>query len=61
MITQVTEFLCGPFFYPVFFASLLHAFDHFVISPAPESTRPSRNRQSRYRRRFDSVIRPKGY
>jgi hypothetical protein len=38
MFTQVTEFLCGPFFYPVFFASLLHAFDFFVLSAAPEST-----------------------
>jgi hypothetical protein len=51
MITQLTEFLCGPFFYPVFFASLLHAFDFFVVSPAQETTRPSRDRPSRIRRR----------
>ena len=31
----LTAFLCGPFFYPVFFASFLHAFDYFVISAAP--------------------------
>jgi hypothetical protein len=51
MFSQLTEFLCGPFFYPVFFASLLHAFDFLVISPAQESTRPSRDRLSSKRRR----------
>ena len=38
MFTQLTAFMCGPFFYPVFFASFLHAFDYFVSSAAPEST-----------------------
>ena len=51
MFSQLTEFLCGPFFYPVIFASLLHAFDSFVISPAQESTRPTRDRLSSIRRR----------
>ena len=40
MFTQVADFLCGPFFYPVFFASLLHAFDFFVISAAPDPPQP---------------------
>jgi hypothetical protein len=51
MFSQLTEFLCGPFFYPVFFASLLHAFDFFVISPTPESIRPSHDRRWGNRRR----------
>jgi hypothetical protein len=51
MFSQLTEFLCGPFFYPVFFASLLHAFDSFVISAPQESTRPNRDRPSSIRRR----------
>jgi hypothetical protein len=37
MFSQVTTFLCGPFFYPVYFASFLHAFDFFVNFDAPES------------------------
>jgi hypothetical protein len=38
MFTQVTTFLCGPFFYPVYFASFLYAFDFFVNFAAPKST-----------------------
>ena len=49
MFTQVTEFLCGPFFYPVFFASLLHAFDFFVISAAPEPTQFQSRMRLRHR------------
>jgi hypothetical protein len=37
MFSQVTTFLCGPFFYPLYFASFLHAFDFFVNFAAPES------------------------
>jgi hypothetical protein len=37
MFSQVTTFLCGPFFYPVYFASFLHAFDFFVNFSAPKS------------------------
>jgi len=37
MFSQVTTFLCGPFFYPVYFASFLHAFDFFVNFAAPKS------------------------
>jgi hypothetical protein len=58
MFSQLTEFLCGPFFYPVFFASLLHAFDSFVYSAPQESTQSSRDRASSMRRPLDSVIRP---
>jgi hypothetical protein len=39
MFSQVTTFLCGPFFYPVYFASFLHAFDFFANFTAPESIR----------------------
>jgi hypothetical protein len=39
MFSQVATFLCGPFFYPVYFASFLHAFDFFVNFAAPESIR----------------------
>ena len=38
MFSQLTEFLCGPFFYPVYFASCLHAFDFFLNFAAPQST-----------------------
>ena len=42
MFSQVTTFLCGPFFYPVYFASFLHAFDFFVnfAGPQPSPSRP---------------------
>ncbi len=46
MFTQVTTFLCGPFFYPVYFASFLHAFDFFANFAAPQSTQ-SRLRSQR--------------
>jgi hypothetical protein len=42
MFTQVTTFLCGPFFYPVYFASFLHAFDFFVNFATPPRLRSQR-------------------
>jgi hypothetical protein len=39
MFSELADFLCGPFFYPVFFASFLHAFDFFVNLGAPQSTK----------------------
>jgi hypothetical protein len=60
MFSELTEFLFGPFFYPVYFASLLHAFDFVLYSPVPEPTRYES--QSRFARRWmtDSVSRPTG-
>jgi hypothetical protein len=60
MFSQLTEFLCGPFFYPVYFASLLHAFDFFLYSAVPEPTQYQP--QSRFipRRANDSVLQPTG-
>jgi hypothetical protein len=37
MFSQLTAVLCGPFFYPVYFAGFLHAFDFFVNFTAPKS------------------------
>ena len=37
MFSQVTSFLFGPFCYPVFLASFLHAIDFFVNFAAPKS------------------------
>jgi len=61
MFSQLTEFLCGPFFYPVFFASLLHAFDSFVYSAPQESTQSEPRSRFQYPTAFDSGIRPKSY
>jgi hypothetical protein len=35
MFSQLTALLCGPFFYPVYFASFLHAFDFFLNFTTP--------------------------
>jgi hypothetical protein len=61
MITQLTEFLCGPFFYPVFFASFLHAFDFFVISAAPQPPQSESRLPFRHSRAINSALRPAGY
>jgi hypothetical protein len=61
MFTQVTEFLCGPFFYPVFFATFLHAFDFFVISAAPEPPKSKPRLPFHYSRAINSALRPAGY
>jgi hypothetical protein len=61
MFTQLTEFLCGPFFYPVFFATFLHAFDFFVISAAPEPTQSEPRSPLQRPSAINSVLHPAGY
>ena len=59
MFTQITTFLCGPFFYPVYFASFLHAFDFFMNFDAPESI-PSEPRSPFLPSAINSVSQPAG-
>jgi hypothetical protein len=40
--SQVTAFLFGPFFYPVYFATFLHAVDFFVNFAAPKAIKSER-------------------
>jgi hypothetical protein len=42
MLNQITGFLFGPFCYPIYFASFLHAFDFFVnfAEPKPIKSEP---------------------
>jgi hypothetical protein len=61
MFSQLTEFLCGPFFYPVYFASLLHAFDFFLYSAVPEPTQYESQSRLAPRWATDSVLQPTGY
>lgn len=63
MVSQITRFLCGPFFYPVYFATLLHAFDFFVTI-APKSNQSQPPSPLRHPSAFaslasDSAMRPK--
>ena len=60
MFSQVTEFLCGPFFYPVYFASLLHAFDFFVNFAAPQSIQSEPPSPFLHPSAIDSVSQPTG-
>lgn len=61
MLTQVTDFLCGPFFYPVFLAGLLHAFDFFVLSAAPESAQSQPRSALRHPTATRSLLQPARY
>jgi hypothetical protein len=58
MFSQLTTFLCGPFFYPVYFASFLHAFDFFVNFATPSFTRSESRSPFPYASGFDSVLQP---
>jgi hypothetical protein len=40
MLMSVVAFLCGPFCYPVYFASFLHVVDIFVNVTVPKATNP---------------------
>jgi hypothetical protein len=37
MLMRVAAFLCGPFCYPVYFASFLHVIDFFANVTVPKS------------------------
>jgi hypothetical protein len=58
MFSQLTTFLCGPFFYPVYFASFLHAFDFFVNFATPSFARSESRSPFPYASAFDSVLQP---
>jgi hypothetical protein len=60
MFSQVTTFLCGPFFYPVYFASFLHAFDFFVNFAGPKSIQFEPQSPFLHPSAIDSVSRPTG-
>jgi len=61
MFSQITALFCGPFFYPVYFASLLHAFDFFVNSAVPKSIRPEPRNPFLRRSAIDSKLHSAGY
>jgi hypothetical protein len=58
MFSQLTTFLCGPFFYPVYFATFLHAFDFFVNFATPSLTQPRPRSPFSHAPAFDSVLQP---
>jgi hypothetical protein len=58
MFSQLTTFLCGPFFYPVYCASFLHAYDFFVNFATPNFTRSEPRSHFPYASAFDSVLQP---
>jgi hypothetical protein len=58
MFSQVTAFLCGPFFYPVYFASFLHAFDFFVNFAAPKSIQSEPRSPFLHRSAIESLSQP---
>jgi hypothetical protein len=60
MLSQVTAFLCGPFFYPLYFASFLHTFDFFVNFAAPKSTQSEPRSPFLHPSAIDSVLQPTG-
>jgi len=60
MFSQVTEFLCGPFFYPVYFAGFLHAFDFFVNFAASKSTQSEPRSPFLRPSAIDSILQPTG-
>ena len=60
MFSQVTEFLCGPFFYPVYFAGFLHAFDFFVNFAASKSIQSEPRSPFLRPSTIDSIFQPEG-
>ena len=60
MFSQVTTFVCGPFFYPLYFATFLHAFDFFVNFAAPKSTQFEPQSPFQRSSAIDSLFQPAG-
>lgn len=60
MFSQLTTFLCGPFFYPVYFASFLHAYDFFLNFATPSLTHSEPRSPFPYLSAMDSVLEPTG-
>jgi hypothetical protein len=61
MFSQVTSFLCGPFFYPLYFASFLHTFDFFVNFAALKSTQSEPRSPFLHPSAIDSVLQSTGH
>jgi hypothetical protein len=60
MFSQLTTFLCGPFFYPVYFASFLHVFDFFLNFATPSFTQSEPRSPFPHASAIDSVLQPTG-
>ena len=60
MFSQVTTFFCGPFFYPVYFATFLHAFDFFANFDSPKSIQSEPQSPFRHSSAIDSAFQPTG-
>ena len=61
MFSQVTAFLCGPFFYPVYLAGFLYAFEFFVNFAPPKSIQSEPRSLFLHPSAIDSVPQPTGY
>jgi hypothetical protein len=56
MFSQLTTFLCGPFFYPVYLASFLHAYDFFLNFATPNFIQPEPRSLFPHASVIDSVL-----
>jgi hypothetical protein len=60
MFSQVAAFLCGPFFYPVYLAGFLHAFEFFVNFGPPQSIQSEPQSPYLHPSAIDSISQPTG-
>jgi hypothetical protein len=60
MFSQVTTFLCGPFFYPVYLAGFLHAFEFFVNFDPQQSIQSEPRSLFLHPSAIDSISPPPG-